>query len=156
MARHAQRDFLVFEDRTYTYAGTQALALRVAAWGEAQGLKAGDVVLLLMDNRPEFLLTWLGLCKLGVTCALLNTNLRDKSLQHCMNEAKARLIVVGAELVPALATVDVADMPVWVWHGDHSQARADGHPYHDLDAALACWFFFFFLLFLLFLFVLLG
>jgi acyl-coenzyme A synthetase/AMP-(fatty) acid ligase len=36
----------------------------VANWGrEDAQLKAGDVVALFMQNRPEFFITWLGLAK---------------------------------------------------------------------------------------------
>lgn len=137
--RSPSKDFVVFEDRTYTYAATEAAALQVAAWAESQGLKSGEVVLLLMENRPEFIITWLGLCKLGVTTALLNTNLREKALLHCIREAKATLLITGPELLDALQAVvaDMPAMPIWVWHGEHSGAPVSAHPWAGLDDALA-------------------
>ncbi len=36
---------------------------RVADWGHEMGLKQGSVVALNMQNRPEFMITWLGLAK---------------------------------------------------------------------------------------------
>lgn len=30
----------------------------------------------MLDNSPEFVYTWLGLAKVGVTAALINTNLK--------------------------------------------------------------------------------
>jgi acyl-coenzyme A synthetase/AMP-(fatty) acid ligase len=40
------------------------MVIRVANWGrEDAKLKAGDVVALFMQNRPEFFITWLGLAK---------------------------------------------------------------------------------------------
>ena len=39
-----------------------------------QGLSAGDVVALNLENSPEFVFVWYGLIKIGVTTALINTN----------------------------------------------------------------------------------
>ena len=45
-------------------------------------LKKGDCVALFMENKPEYIGIWLGLSKLGVITALINTNLRTHSLKH--------------------------------------------------------------------------
>lgn len=49
------------------------------------GLKPRDTVCLMMENCPEFIFALLGFAKIGVTCALLNYNLRDKALEHCIS-----------------------------------------------------------------------
>ena len=48
-------------------------------------LKKGDCVALFMENKPEYIGIWLGLSKLGVISALINTNLRTQSLKHVKN-----------------------------------------------------------------------
>ena len=65
-------------------------ANRVAHWASAQGIGRGDVVALLMENRPEFVATWAGLAKLGVITALLNTNLAASALAHALAVADAQ------------------------------------------------------------------
>ena len=45
-------------------------------------LKKWDCVALFMENKPEYIGIWLGLSKLGVITALINTNLRTHSLKH--------------------------------------------------------------------------
>ena len=54
-----------------TYAELSASADRFARWGISCGLARGDVVCLLMPNRPEYLAIWIGLTRIGVTVALL-------------------------------------------------------------------------------------
>ncbi len=44
-----------------------------------------------MENRPEFLGTWMGLAKLGVTVALLNTHARGRALEHALATAEPKL-----------------------------------------------------------------
>ena len=93
---------------------------RYARWALAEGLGKGDVVALLMPNRPEYLAVWLGLTRVGVVVALINTHLRGPSLVHCLNVAQPRHIIADADLARGLAyvTPDLAGAPkVWL-HGD--------------------------------------
>jgi fatty-acyl-CoA synthase len=88
-----------------SFAALADRARRYAAWALDQGLGKGDVVALMMPNRPECLAIWLGLSRLGVTTALINTNLRGDSLAHCLKVAGARAIIVDASLELALLPV---------------------------------------------------
>lgn len=62
------------------------------------GFKKGDVVGLLMENRPEFVGIWLGMSKVGIVTALINYNLRLVSLAHSVNVANCRCLIYGSEL----------------------------------------------------------
>jgi len=90
-------------DRTMTYAQLDAYANRVAHWAKANGIARGDAVALLMENRPEYVATWLGLLKVGAVTALINTNLRGQPLAHSIAIAEARHAIVGAELAETFA-----------------------------------------------------
>jgi len=123
---------ILFEGQKLTNAELDAGANRVARWASAQGIGRGDVVGLLMENRPEFVITWLGLAKLGAVTALLNTNLRGQPLAHSLALADAKHVVVGAELGEAIESVreHVSSWPtLWSTGGAVPDAR-------DLDAEL--------------------
>ncbi len=124
---------ILYQDQTHTYADLNAHTNRYARWALAQGMRKGDVVVLLMENRPEYLFAWLGVVKLGGVVALINTNLRGAALAHCIAIANARHAIVGAELAEAyteaVATLDAKPI-AWVTGG-----RSVGS--EDLDAALA-------------------
>jgi acyl-coenzyme A synthetase/AMP-(fatty) acid ligase len=51
-----------------------------------------------MENKPEYIATWLGLSKLGVISALINTNLKNQALVHSITVSNSKVIVFGAEL----------------------------------------------------------
>lgn len=51
-----------------------------------------------MENRPEYIATWLGLSKAGYVAALINTNLRRDVLLHSINAAGCKAIIFGSEL----------------------------------------------------------
>lgn len=49
----------------------------------------------MMDNRPEFIFTWLGLVKIGVCVSLINTNLTGKPLIHSLSVCGATHAIIG-------------------------------------------------------------
>ncbi len=88
---------LFYRDVSFSYAQFNQWANRIAHFFLAQGLKKGDVVTVLIENRPELLVTVLALAKIGVVSALVNTSQTGKVLIHSVNLVKPRMIVVGAE-----------------------------------------------------------
>ena len=71
---------------------------RVANYFHSLGYKKGDSIAFFMENRPEYLATWLGLAKIGVTPALINYNLRQQSLIHTIQVSNCKAIIYGIEL----------------------------------------------------------
>ena len=113
---------------------------RYARWAMDQGLAAGDVVALLMPNRPEYMAIWLGLSRLGVATALINTQLRGASLTHCLNIAKAHHVIVDATLMGGLAEIaqTLEGQPrIWLHGVAMTDWRIDLVVDHYDDAALA-------------------
>jgi solute carrier family 27 (fatty acid transporter), member 1/4 len=51
-----------------------------------------------MENRPEFVATWLGLSKIGVVTPLINHNLKKQSLLHSITIAGSNALIFGASL----------------------------------------------------------
>ncbi len=66
---------LLFEDRQWTYAEFNREVNKFAHLLEQGGVSRRDNVALLMENRPEFILSMLALLKLGASASLINTNL---------------------------------------------------------------------------------
>ena len=81
---------LLSDRESLTYRGLAQRANQYARWALGQGLAKGDVVCLLMTNRPEYLAIWLGLTSVGVVVSLLNTNLIGSSLAHCIRAVAPR------------------------------------------------------------------
>ncbi|HEV2083104.1 MAG TPA: long-chain-acyl-CoA synthetase [Brevundimonas sp.] len=88
-------DHVAVEDerRSLTYREFDQLANRFGHWARGRNLKRGDVVALMMCNRVEYLAAWVGFSKVGVTTALINTNLTGQALAHCIAIANTSQIV---------------------------------------------------------------
>ena len=99
--RHAARLAILFEDERWTYADLERRANRYAAWALDQGLKPGATVALFMENRPDYLAIWFGMAKVGLSTALINTQLTGAGLAHCVDTAGAAHVIVDAPLAEA-------------------------------------------------------
>ena len=100
--RHPDRTFLTFEDAHYTYGEANALVNRYAAVLAEHGVRPGDVVGILAENRPETLLVAVGAVKLGAAAGMFNHNQRGEVLAHSQRLLGARVLVAGEECRPAL------------------------------------------------------
>src|SRR5580704_12553890 len=88
--RCADKPALISDRETLTYGALVARSSQYARWAAAQGLARGEVVALMMTNRPEFVAIWLGIIRAGGAAALLNTNLTSAALAHCIDLVKPR------------------------------------------------------------------
>lgn len=61
-------------------------------------LKKGDCVAVFIENCPQFVGIWLGLSKLGVISAFINTNLKTQQLIHTINSSNAKALIYTNEL----------------------------------------------------------
>lgn len=102
-----------------TFHGLVVRANQYARWALRQGLAKGEVVCLLMTNRPEYFALWLGITKAGGVVALLNTNLAGPSLAHCVNVVRPKHVIVSEEFIDAVMAVlpGLTSSPVIWAHG---------------------------------------
>jgi len=138
--RHGDRVMVRFEGRRLTYADMGRAMSRVARWAQEEGLGRGDVVALMMENRPEFLQVWMGLCQAGITTALINTKLTGAGLEHALTEANSACVIVGGELTGVLEQVveqGCESGPVWVLADGPSLRHEVPDAFRSLDGALA-------------------
>lgn len=120
---------LVCDRECFTYTELAARKNQYARWALAQSIKKGDVVCLLMTNRPEYLAVWLGLSSIGAVTALVNTNLTGQSLAHSLNVVQPTHIIVAAEFLDQIESVvpNVSSSPELWSHG------ADGKLFRRID-----------------------
>jgi fatty-acyl-CoA synthase len=74
-------------------------------WGIDHDLKRGDAVALLMSNCAEYLAIWLGLTRIGVVVALVNSQLAGDVLAHSIKIADPKYLIMGADLGSRVAAI---------------------------------------------------
>eukprot|EP01100_Stratorugosa_tubuloviscum_P007981 TRINITY_DN32_c3_g1_i1.p1 TRINITY_DN32_c3_g1~~TRINITY_DN32_c3_g1_i1.p1 ORF type:complete len:651 (+),score=321.74 TRINITY_DN32_c3_g1_i1:78-2030(+) len=123
---------------SYTYAEVDFISNRVANWALSVGLKPGDTVSLMMDNRPEFVFIWVGLAKIGVIIALINTYLKGPSLLHSLSVSKATRYIIGCEHVNAVQELIASNSISGNFEASGNSTQLTQLPpnWHNFDAAL--------------------
>lgn len=102
--RNPEKPFIVFENEVLTYRDVRVRSNKFAnAFRSEVGVKHGDIVALWMSNEPDFVCAWFGLSTLGCEVAFLNSNLKSRSLQHCLQSCGAKVLIVGS----GIATLNV-------------------------------------------------
>lgn len=78
---------------------------RAAGFFARLGVEHEDRAGILLFNSCDFALAWLGLAYRGATAVLFNTELSGNFLRHQLVDARLRLLVIDADLLPALIAV---------------------------------------------------
>jgi fatty-acyl-CoA synthase len=118
---------LLSAHESFTYRELSERINRYARWAFAQNLGKGDVIALIMPNRPEYAAIWLGLTSIGIVVSLINTNLRGSALAHCLNIVAPKHIIVDAELLDAFRSANgqLTSQPTIWSHGSETFQRID-------------------------------
>jgi crotonobetaine/carnitine-CoA ligase len=115
--RFGDRALFTAGDMTWSFAQACDVAARRAGALKALGIGLGDRVAIVCANRAELMEVFLGCAWVGAIAVPLNTACKGPQLQYLLGNSGARLLVIDAEFVPALALVDVVKVSleaVWV------------------------------------------
>ena len=104
--RRPDQPFLRFDGDTLSYGDANAQVNRYAAVLTARGVQVGDVVGILMTNRPEALLITLAAVKLGAAAGMINNHQREEVLAHSLGLLDCRVLVIGEECEEAIESLD--------------------------------------------------
>jgi len=104
---------IYFEDQTLTFRQIDAAANRIANGLIGIGIKPGDRVAAHIDNRPDFILIYLGIMRAGGVLVPTNVMYTGEEMDHILNDSGAKAIFVLSPLTekikkinaPALETI---------------------------------------------------
>ena len=104
-AKHKDKPAILYEDEVWTFQDIENYSNAVANYFRNEGYTYGDTVAIVLENSPEYVALWLGMAKVGVRAALINTNLRGDSLLHCVNISDAKAVVYGKQFAGVVAAI---------------------------------------------------
>ena len=102
------QEAMVFEGRRWSYADLDRSAAALAGSLAAQGLQAGDRVVMLLSNRPEFLQVLLALLRLGAIAVPVGVREQRPGLAFIAGQCGARAMVFDANLADRVPLPDEA------------------------------------------------
>jgi long-chain acyl-CoA synthetase len=107
-ADNGTQDALVCEGRRWSYGQTAVEATRIAAGLAARGVRAGERVLMFIDNRPEFVFVLLALQRLGAIAVPVGVREQRPGLAYIARQCGAVAIVFDSALAERIPVVDEA------------------------------------------------
>ena len=99
VAKYPNRPLVCYKDRMLSYTEFNNEANKMARFLVAQGVKKGDVVTLLMENRPEYLICFIAIAKVGACSSLVNNSQTGAVLSHSIKLVSPVAAIIGEELV---------------------------------------------------------
>lgn len=102
-AHPSRVQFITVEDeKSWTLSDLENEANKMSHWGVSEGYKRGDTVAVMLLNSPSVVSCLIGMAKIGVACALLNTNATGKTFVHVVEvatrDSETKIVIVDAEL----------------------------------------------------------
>lgn len=81
----------------------------------------------MMETRVEYPAMWLGLSKIGVVTALINTNLRKETLVHSLNAVSAPGIIVSTDMLEYLSEImdedSISKLEIYIYDIDTDDVK---------------------------------
>lgn len=109
--RYKDRPALETLDAVSSYAQVETTVGQLAAAHRAAGIGDGDVVLVVIDNRPEILFQSVALARAGAVAAPVNARLSPREVAAVADASGATAALVDPQMLGALADEeDLADL----------------------------------------------
>lgn len=94
----ADKPFLIYDGRTWTFRQTYELVLRNAGWlHSTYNITKGEFVAINMVNCAPFIFLTLAIWSLGATPAMINYNLTGDGFTHSVKTSGARVLITDPE-----------------------------------------------------------
>ncbi len=103
--QYPDNNAILYEDIKYTHKEFNEWINRYANYFRSIGLKRGDVVAVLLENRPEIMFAIGAMAKVGAVASLINTNQRAGTLAHSLTVVPGKFFIVGEECLEAFEEV---------------------------------------------------
>jgi len=95
--QYANNIAIKFKDTQLTYKEFNQVVNQYAHYFLSLGLKKGDIIDILMKNCIEYIILVIAVGKIGAIGSLINYDLREKSLTHCLKHTLGKVIIVDQE-----------------------------------------------------------
>jgi long-chain acyl-CoA synthetase len=91
---------LVFGTTDYTYRELNDRVNRIAAAFKDRGVSKGDRIGIYLTNRPEWIMAYYGIIRIGAAAVCISAAYRSTELGHLIQDSQASFIVTSEELLP--------------------------------------------------------
>lgn len=94
----ADKTAILYKDEQVSYRELYKRSLSLGCALKDLGIQRGDRVLLRLYNRPEFIVSWLALLRIGAVSVATMPMLKVRELANIAQDCEAKALIVSAEL----------------------------------------------------------
>jgi crotonobetaine/carnitine-CoA ligase len=135
VARIPEQIFLLWEDRSFTYADIDAMTNRYANGFLESGVRKGDHVAVVMSNCPEFFGVIWGLGKIGAVAVPINTAAKGEMLRYFIDQSDSTFVVIDSDSCQRVKEVSVSIPKVQVYFF-HSPDSKNGNNFNITNSKI--------------------
>src|SRR5436305_13746247 len=103
--RYPEQEAILFKDVNLTYRELDALVNAFANALLDLGIGKGQRVCLFMANRPEYLISWFAITRIGAVACPMNPSYKEREVAYQLGNSEAVAIIVQQELLPLVQAV---------------------------------------------------
>jgi long-chain acyl-CoA synthetase len=103
--RYPEHSAIIFRDVDVTYRELEALVNACANALLAVGIRRGQKVCLFMTNRPEYVISWFAIARIGAVVSPMNPSYKEREIAYQIGNSEATAIIVQQELLPLVEAV---------------------------------------------------
>ena len=104
-ARYGDKAAVVCEEQTLSYSGLDEASNRVANALIGMGINKGDRIVLLLNNSPEYIVTYFGIVKIGAIAVPIDPKYKVDELTALFADCQPRILVAEGSVLEPLIPV---------------------------------------------------
>lgn len=106
LSEYPDRRCLIAGNKSYTYAETHLISRRVASGlSNLMSIASNDVVMVLLQNCPEFVFTFIGASMIGAVTTTANPFCTAKEIFKQFDASRSKIIITHSQYVDKLRLV---------------------------------------------------
>lgn len=133
--QYPENTALVFKDINLSFREVDNLTNSFANALRDLGIKQYEKVCVLMTNRPEFVVSFYAIARLGATASPMNPSYKEREIAYQIENSEAVAIVVQNELLPLVEAVreELPNLRLIITVGaGEPNAKSEVHKFADL------------------------
>lgn len=103
--RFPENEAVIFKKENLTYRELDALVNALANALLDLGIRKGQKICLFMANRPEYLISWFAIIRIGAIASPMNPSYKEREVAYQVRNSEAVAVVVQHELLPIVDAV---------------------------------------------------
>lgn len=92
-------------DKFITYKELKILSEKLTSYLQAYGIKKGDHIAILSENRPEWGIAFFGIIKVGATAVCMDSFLKEKEIEFILRDSESVYIFASETFVQILKDI---------------------------------------------------